>query len=83
MSQKKKRNLTATSIGLALLLGIGILVAGGPLSSRDSLTLRVNDAEAEPGGLAAVVIRTYSSRPLARGRSAFGRRFWPQRPRGA
>jgi hypothetical protein len=32
-----------------------------------SLTLRVNDATARPGGVAVVVLRTYSSRPVGQG----------------
>ncbi len=37
------------------------------VSAKDTLTLRVNDAIAEPGGVAAVVIRTYASRPAGQG----------------
>lgn len=42
-----------------------------PVDGDDELTLRINDAEAEPGGLAAVVIRTYSSRPVGTGQLCF------------
>ena len=43
-------------------------VAGG---AGEPLTLRVSDAVAAPGGVAAVVIRTYSSRPVGQGQLDF------------
>ena len=36
-------------------------------SADDHLTLRVNDTKAEPGGIAEVVVRTYSPRGLEQG----------------
>ncbi len=47
----------------ALLAGAAPAEAGG----AEPLTLRVSDAIAQPGGLAAVVLRTYSSRPVGQG----------------
>ena len=38
-----------------------------PTSAVDKLTLRVNDAVAVPGGTAAIVLRTYASRPIEQG----------------
>ncbi len=49
--------------GLVVALGLVATVA----IAKDTLTLRVNDAIAEPGGLAAVVVRTYASRPAGQG----------------
>ncbi len=43
------------------------LAAAGPPAVAESLTLRVNDAEALPGGIAALVLRTYASRPISQG----------------
>jgi hypothetical protein len=37
----------------------------------EPLTLRISDAVAHPGGVAAVVIRTYSSRPVGQGQLDF------------
>ncbi len=55
----KLKNLAHAALVLAAL--------GSPVAAKDALTLRVNDAIAEPGGLAAVVIRTYASRPAGQG----------------
>lgn len=40
---------------------------GGGNGGGDSLALRVNDATGVPGGLVAVVVRTYASRAIRRG----------------
>jgi len=67
---------------LVVLAGAGPAAAGDaatlkpgavpvPGSGGDPLTLRLSDAVAEPGGVAAVVIRTYSSRPVGRGQLDF------------
>ncbi len=58
-----------TAILLALL--VGATLASAPAPARDTLRLRVNDAIAEPGGLAAVVLRTYASRPIGQGLVCF------------
>lgn len=50
---------------LPLICCLGL--AGIPATAKDTLTLRINDAIAEPGGLAAVVVRTYASRPAGQG----------------
>lgn len=50
-----------------LVAGLGFALTASSAAARDQLTLRVNDAIAEPGGLAAVVVRTYASRPAGQG----------------
>ena len=52
---------------LKLLAALFLIAIGSPVSAKDRLTLRVNDAVAEPGGLAAIVVRTYSSRGVSSG----------------
>lgn len=66
----------------ALLLTLAVLLAGLPEASArrggdddggggggndDALTLRVNDAIAKPGGIVAIVLRTYAARPIRQG----------------
>lgn len=48
---------------------VALLLFGASLADakKDTLTLRVNDAIAAPGGIAAVVVRTYASRPAGQG----------------
>jgi hypothetical protein len=41
---------------------------GGGGGGHDTLKLRLNDAEGKPGGVVALVIRTYAARPLRQGR---------------
>jgi hypothetical protein len=43
------------------------MLCSGPVAAEDRLTLRVQDAIAEPGGVVAVVLRTYASRPIGQG----------------
>lgn len=54
---------------LCLLLPLGILLpeAAEARGEDKALTLRVNDAVALPGGVAAVVLRTYAPRPVRQG----------------
>jgi hypothetical protein len=55
---------------LAFLLAAALLSTGEqPAAARDdeALTLRVNDAIAKPGGVFAVVLRTYAPRPVRQG----------------
>lgn len=52
---------------LALSALLPLIIVASPISAKDELTLRVNDAIAEPGGLAAIVVRTYSSRGVSSG----------------
>lgn len=40
---------------------------GGGGGNDDELTLRVNDAIAKPGGIVAIVLRTYAARPIRQG----------------
>lgn len=42
-----------------------------PARGSDMLTLRINDARVRPGSQAAVVIRTYASRPIDQGQLCF------------
>ncbi len=53
---------------------VGVLLAGAVaaavMESR-KLTVRINDAVGEPGGVVAVVLRTYASRPLGQGQLCF------------
>lgn len=44
-----------------------VLVAVTAAAAKDSLTLRVNDTKAAPGGIAAVVVRTYAPRGMEQG----------------
>ena len=52
-----------------LLVGATLAISLGPAADsadgRNSIRLRINDAVAEPGGLVAVVIRTYAQAPAA------------------
>lgn len=59
-------NLVAVFLlgAIALTGGLALSVAA---HGRDALTLRVNDAIGEPGGIVAVVVRTYASRPIGQG----------------
>jgi hypothetical protein len=64
MSIARPRSAALVLAALALALG------AAPREARpddDSLALRVNDATGVPGGLVAVVVRTYASRPIRRG----------------
>jgi len=63
-SESMKRGLGAVALALA--------VSGAATAhARETLTLRVNDGFAEPGGLAAVVIRTYATKPISQGQLCF------------
>lgn len=62
------RSLTLALLGLLL---SGLAAAPAAAGEVDPLTLRVSDAVAAPGGLAAIVIRTYSSRPVGQGQLDF------------
>ena len=53
---------------LALLLPLALAAAGSLPAQVEPLTVRVSDAEGEPGGPVAVVLRTYASRPVSQGR---------------
>lgn len=57
------RSIAATAVVAAGLAQLPATVA----AAEESLTLTVNDARAEPGGLVAVVVRTYASRGLVQG----------------
>lgn len=58
---------TLLAAGLLLLPALLSAPAPAEAGAVEPLTLRVSDAVAPPGGLAAVVLRTYSSRPVGQG----------------
>lgn len=76
-----------TRAALAALLAASFLLAGSPEASArrgrggdddngsggdgDSLTLRINSAVGQPGGVVAVVLRTYAPRPVRQGQVSF------------
>ncbi len=63
-----RRNL-GNGVWLAVLLALPVLATSRPASGQaEPLTLRVSDAEGEPGGSVAVILRTYASRPVSQGR---------------
>lgn len=68
-----RSSLFPAAHGRALVLAGALLVtaAAAPAAARDSLTLRVHDAIALPGGRAAVVLRTYAPRPVGVGQICF------------
>ena len=55
---------------LGATLAAGLLIPSAS-PAGESLTLRVNDAIGAPGGLATVIVRTYSSRGVGQGQSCF------------
>lgn len=57
---------------------LGLFLACGPSASQaqtDPLTLRINDTQAQPGGLVAITVRTYESRPVHQGQVCFSSQF--------
>lgn len=60
----RRHSAISMSLGLAV-----VLLLGSPalLTAKDVLTLRVDDAEGEPGDVATVVIRTYAPRTVGQG----------------
>jgi len=69
-------HLSLPRLRTALVLAALALFALAPdtASASKSLTLRVNDARGGPGDLVAVVVRTYSSRPIGQGQICVGTR---------
>ncbi len=71
--QRRFRFATACLIALALLSGLPEASArrggddDGGGGDDDALKLRVNDAVAKPGGIVAIVLRTYAARPIRQG----------------
>lgn len=53
-----------------LAAALALLAAALPAVAA-ALTLRVNDSRGEPGGLVAVVLRTYAPRPIGQGQVCF------------
>lgn len=68
------------SLGLALCL-VGLASPAFARGGGDDtgLTLRVSDAVGQPGGIVAVVVRTYAARPIKQGQVCFRGRRGPQR----
>jgi hypothetical protein len=54
-------------LAAGLVAGAAAAPARAQVGCAETLTLRVSDAVAEPGGLVAVVLRTYASRPVGQG----------------
>ncbi len=71
MSPDRARGVASRLLAVLAALLAGAVLSSAPAPARDTLRLRVNDAIAEPGGLAAVVIRTYASRPIGQGQICF------------
>lgn len=86
---QRKSSLNANSrvgriLALAAVTATLVALSVVPASTaKDTLTLRVNDAIAPPGGLAAVVIRTYSSRGLGQGQVCIQAKSPRSTPTGA
>src|SRR5829696_5211925 len=59
-----------TVLVLSTLL-LGALALPRDASAADKLALRTNDAEGVPGGVVAVVVRTYASRAIGQGQILF------------
>lgn len=56
-------------------LAVAVCCCAGPIAwAQEALTLRVNDATGFPGGVVAVVLRTYASRPVGQGQVCVGLR---------
>jgi hypothetical protein len=68
---RKTAGLHFLSLRVLLAALVAVVTSTSAAPARDSLTLRVNDAFAEPGGLAAVVIRTYATKPISQGQLCF------------
>lgn len=66
---------TALAVAVLAFFSLGLQEA----SAADRLALRTNDAEGAPGGVVAVVIRTYASRPIGQGQICFRARRPPRR----
>ena len=58
-------------LAVAAAVGMSLLAQASMSSARDKFRLRVDDAIAAPGGLTALVVRTYASRsPAGRSRAS-------------
>ena len=56
---------------LGALLGMVALFGGVAEATAESLTLRIEDTSARPGGTAVIVVRTYTPRPVGSGQMCF------------
>jgi hypothetical protein len=65
-------SLRASWVVVAVLAALSPLAAAAPATAQtwpvEPLVLRISDAWVTPGGEAAIVVRTYASRPVRRGR---------------
>lgn len=66
MTNRSPRQHARVLLAFPLLLATTFIPAG-PVAAAETLTLRVQDAIAHPGGIVAVVLRTYASRPIGQG----------------
>lgn len=74
-SKERQRSLDPgqrSKIGLVAIVAFAALAEVAAAIPVEPLVLRVQDAIGEPGGPAAIVFRTYASRPIRRGRIATG-----------
>jgi len=76
------RQLFALSLSLIAALSLGAspaLARGGGGDDAGNLVLRVSDAVGQPGGVVAVVVRTYAPRPIRQGQVSFRTKRGPAR----
>lgn len=66
MTGQSNRNGAGFLLAFTMLLA-ATFVPASSVAAAEPLTLRVQDAVAEPGGVVAVVLRTYASRPIGQG----------------
>jgi len=66
MTYRPRRHRISVILAFALLL-VAAFAPSDPVAAGEQLTLRVQDAIATPGGVVAVVLRTYASRPIGQG----------------
>lgn len=91
MIQRSTKSRSDFRLASVLLLALALLLSGLPEASArrggdddgggdddDALTLRVNDAIGKPGGIVAIVLRTYAARPIRQGQISV--RVRPGRP---
>jgi len=62
-----RTNVWLSSLRVAVLTILLLPLATPLAAGEEALTIRVNDAVSEPGGVVAVVLRTYASRPAGQG----------------
>ena len=68
----RSRRGTGGRAQASLAAGLLLLAIRAPLAAVEPLVLRVADAIGAPGHATAIVLRTYATRPVRRGRAAVG-----------